>query len=243
MTTPLNRDSAVPLYVQLAETLRAEIAAGTWAPGERIPSENELTAAYGLARMTVRGVLTTLVGEGLLERVPGKGTFVARERIAARSPAYAGIREQLEQMGYETTTELLDCGLEVPPATVGRLLGLAPRAEVHAIRWLRRVHGEPISVHTSYIPADSAPDLDQRDTVGEQLCVVLEKHYGLVIREVEEELEATAATRDEARALGLRAGQPVLLLKDLIGDGTRAFEYSKIVFRGDRISLRFSYSR
>src|SRR4051794_27153720 len=104
----LDRSSATPIYVQLANLLRAKIEAGDWKPGERIPSENELTQTFGIARMTGRQVLEQLVDEGLLFRVPGKGTFVAQPKIDTRSPAYVGIREQLEAMGYATSTHLLE---------------------------------------------------------------------------------------------------------------------------------------
>ena len=76
MATGLARDSAVPLYAQLEEIFRAQIAGGQWAPGDRIPSENELNRIFNVSRMTVRGVLTRLVEDGLLVRVAGKGTFV-----------------------------------------------------------------------------------------------------------------------------------------------------------------------
>ena len=110
MTDVLQRESAVPLYAQLEQILHTRITSGEWLPGQRIPSENELNRIYGLSRMTVRGVLTKLVGDGLLVRVPGKGTYVATPKINAVSPAYRGVREQLEGLGYETSTRLVSVG-------------------------------------------------------------------------------------------------------------------------------------
>ena len=83
VTDVLERESAVPLYVQLEQILHTRITSGEWAPNQRIPSENELNRIYGLSRMTVRGVLTKLVNDGLLLRVPGKGTYVAPPKIDA----------------------------------------------------------------------------------------------------------------------------------------------------------------
>ena len=118
MDEVLEHDSAVPLYVQLEEILRAKISSGEWRPNQRIPSENELNKIYGVSRMTGRGVLTTLVNDGLLFRVQGKGTFVSPTKISTISPAYLGLREQLEAMGYETTTNLLGVGIETASAKV-----------------------------------------------------------------------------------------------------------------------------
>ncbi|MFO8074735.1 MAG: GntR family transcriptional regulator [Egibacteraceae bacterium] len=108
MPPVLDRDAATPLYVQLTDILRDEIERGLWMPDRKIPSENELHRTYGISRMTARQVIAQLVNEGLLYRVQGKGTFVAPNKISTRSPAYAGIREQLEELGYATKTMLLN---------------------------------------------------------------------------------------------------------------------------------------
>ena len=60
----LDRNSPVPLYVQIEDFIRHEIAIGAWKPGERIPSEAALNTALGVSRMTVRGVLNGLVDDG-----------------------------------------------------------------------------------------------------------------------------------------------------------------------------------
>jgi len=244
MTDVLERESAVPLYVQLEQILHTRITSGEWAPNQRIPSENELNRIYGLSRMTVRGVLTKLVNDGLLLRVPGKGTYVAPPKIDAVSPAYRGVREQLEQLGYETSTRLVQLTLEPPSTGVREHLDLPEGEEVYAIVRVRTVQDAPISLHRSYVPARLAPALDAHDVVGGQLCVVLEEQYGLSMRNVAEHLEAVAVNSTEARHLGMHRGEPALLLQDVISDASaRPFEYSSIVFRGDRLRLRFDYER
>src|SRR3954465_12221385 len=177
MSDVLERDSATPLYVQLEQILHHRIVGGQWAPGQRIPSENELNRMFGLSRMTVRGVLTKLVNDGLLLRVPGKGTYVAPRKISAVSPAYRGVREQLEALGYATTTRLVSLALEPPSSGVREQLLLPDGGEVYVIVRVRSVQGDPISLPRSYVPARLAPGLDAHDVVGGQLCVVLEDHY------------------------------------------------------------------
>ncbi|GEL95917.1 GntR family transcriptional regulator [Cellulomonas composti] len=244
MTEVLERGSAVPLYVQLEAILHAKIVGGEWLPNQRIPSENELNRLYGLSRMTVRGVLTKLVNDGLLLRVPGKGTYVAPHKIDAVSPAYGGVREQLEGLGYSTTTQLVSCALEAPSSGVRAELRLGDGDEAWTIVRVRSVQDEPISLHRSHVPAALAPDLDRHDVVTGQLCVVLEESYGLPMRRVREHLEAHAVTTTEAKHLGMHRGEPALLLHDVISDGQgRPFEYSSIVFRGDKLRLRFDYER
>ena len=72
----IDRTSALPLYIQLAEAIKYEITNGTLSYGDKLPSENELTAQLGLSRMTVRSALTALVNDQYIEKAHGKGTFV-----------------------------------------------------------------------------------------------------------------------------------------------------------------------
>lgn len=76
----LNRQSPIPLYRQIADELRADIAAGRLAAGARLPSEHALARKHGVGRPTVRQATEQLVRSGLLERRRGTGTFVRAER-------------------------------------------------------------------------------------------------------------------------------------------------------------------
>lgn len=82
----LDRASFVPLHAQLANQLERRILSGTWAPGAAMPSESALCSQYRISRITVRRALNDLENEGLVERVRGRGTFVA-ETSARRGHA------------------------------------------------------------------------------------------------------------------------------------------------------------
>ena len=132
MTDVIERDSATPIYQQLEDIFHAKIASGEWAPEHRIPSVNVLNREYSLSRMTIRGVLNKLAGDGLLIRVAGKGTFVAPQKINAVSPVYKGIREQLEVLGYDIATTLISTERVPAPTRVREHLNLPAGAEVIA---------------------------------------------------------------------------------------------------------------
>src|SRR6476646_10647409 len=127
----LDRDASMPLYLQLAALLRGRIESGEWKAGQKIPSENELNRLYGVSRMTARQVLAQLVNEDLLFRVQGKGTFVAHRKISTRSPAYMGIREQLEGMGYAVATKVLADKIIPADEPVARALRIPVGERVH----------------------------------------------------------------------------------------------------------------
>ena len=73
----VDHDSLVPLHTQLQRQLRNLIVSGQWAPGSRLPSENQLHRELNISRSTVRQAFSESQHEGLIERIPGRGTFVA----------------------------------------------------------------------------------------------------------------------------------------------------------------------
>jgi DNA-binding LacI/PurR family transcriptional regulator len=96
MKITIDRDKAVPLYAQLLDQLRHLILSGEWAPGNRLPSEAELQRQLKISRSTIRQALNSAEVQGLIERVPGKGTFVARSPHQSPSNKPSGL------IGYVT---------------------------------------------------------------------------------------------------------------------------------------------
>jgi GntR family transcriptional regulator len=73
----VDHEGKVPVYLQIAAILREAIGRGDYAPGRPIPSETRLMQEHGVARLTARKAVRVLVGEGLVEVVPGRGAYVA----------------------------------------------------------------------------------------------------------------------------------------------------------------------
>lgn len=238
----LDHSSAKPLYIQMEEVIRQNLSNGTWVSGSLIPSENELSRNYGISRMTVRNVITKLVQEGLLFRIPGKGTFVSEPKIIANTLVYVGIREQLEQMGYEVTTKLLEVVTKSGTKDMCDLFKIEPDSVFYVIRRIRYVRNEPFSLHTSYIPAELTPGIEKLDLVNEQLCTILSSEYGLIRENTQETLESVAASKEEAKLLNIPLNHPLLLLHDtIIGKDGKPFESSYVLFRGEKIKIKLEF--
>ena len=74
----IDHEAAQFVWEQVAQDLAQEIATGALPPGSRLPSEAELAVIYGVARMTVRRAISSLVEAGKVTRLHGRGTFVAQ---------------------------------------------------------------------------------------------------------------------------------------------------------------------
>jgi GntR family transcriptional regulator len=182
------------------------------------------------------------VGEGLLYRVPGKGTFVAEPKIMTGPLSQKGIREQLEAMGYETGTTVLEKKIEKADSQAARELGLSPGAPVYKLERLRYANGEPLGLDYSYIPVELCDNLFDKER--EALCDILEKNYSIKAKHGVETLESCQAAAREMKLLKVPKNSALLMLKyTMFSQNGTPFEYSKVVFRGDRIKLQFSFSR
>lgn len=238
----IERENPKPLYIQLEELIRNNIESGDWKPNTAIPSESEMNRLYSVSRITIRSACSQLVQDGVLYRVPGKGTFVAEPKIMTETLAYMGFREQLERRGYEITTKLLNVIKKEASYGVAKHLKCHQGAPVLEIERMRFIKGQPISLHYSHIPFHLCEHLNEQNLVEEQLCVLLEREYGLKPKRVTETLESVTASAKESKLFDVPQGYPLLILEDVLYDkDDYPYEYSKVVFRGDKIKLTYEY--
>jgi GntR family transcriptional regulator len=237
----LDKNSPITLKDQLEKIIRDNIENEVWAPGTAIISENQLSKEYGVSRMTVRLVITKLVQEGLLYRVQGKGTFVMKQKISATPLPHAGIREQLESMGYTIKTKLLFHNMVIPGNKVAKALGIPPEMEIQSIVRVRYIKEEPFSIHRSYIHPDYTMDVSDEELETEQLCHLFQQIYNIVPTKVEETLELVNCRENECFMLNVEEGSPLLMLVDIMKNNSDNYEYSEVLFKGDMIKLTFSY--
>ncbi|APE17243.1 GntR family transcriptional regulator [Mycobacterium sp. WY10] len=209
-----------PAYQVLRQRLRDEIAAGAYPEGVRLPTESELVAEHGLSRQTVRRAFQDLVAEGVVYRVPGRGTYANRGYLRQ-----LGSIEDLMSLSEDTTMEVLQ-GLSrhVDVSAASRL-----RLEHDVVYTVvfRRLHdGVPFVVTTVHLPEpvarlvfDSAELAD--GAVGTNTVIgVLEPHLDQPIAEAAQSITVAPADEQVADALGCAVDHPMLRVDRLYSDTT-----------------------
>jgi GntR family transcriptional regulator len=205
-----------PFYTQVASALREDIRAGTYGPGDRLPSERELRERFGVAGGTVRGALAMLRAEGLVTSHPGRGVFVAEapslRRWSTDISEARGFYSMLERLGKEPATRT-----EVTrgPASeeVAEWLGVEVGEEVVIRARILRTEGDPPTGQAvSYFPVwvvEQAPKLADPNVSG--LPVWLREAFGPTYSE--DLVDARMPTPDERERLEIPEGVPVLIIK------------------------------
>src|SRR4051812_43716641 len=103
------------IYTAIRDDFRRGIRQGDFAPGTRLPSENEIAKTYGVSRMTARQAISELALEGLVTRVHGSGTFVSQRTLNRSLSRLSGFSTEMREAGRDVETRLLKSGLVRPP--------------------------------------------------------------------------------------------------------------------------------
>lgn len=220
---------------QVADILRAQIhSAGLQGP---LPDEVLLARRFQVSRNALREALDILRREGLVERTPGLGTFAAPRKVTQGLDRLRGLAETFHGVG-EVNNAVLQAGLKEAPPFVCEFLGLGPSELVLFIERLRYLDGEPISLESSYLPAELASGLLECDLHGTDKFSLLEKGLGLKLGEADLAIEATVPDQTTSRVLESAPGVALLLITRTVSleDG-RPVDIEFLRYRGDRISL------
>lgn len=219
----LSGDQRLPIYQRLADLLRRDVTEGRLRPGDRVPSDNELSQAYELSPGTVRKALDLLVQEELFERFHGRGTFVRRPSFDSSLFRFFRFRAPSGQSAVPEG-RILRRVTEKVPSYVARQLQIEEDSEAISMSRIRLIDGMPVVAEEIWLPLDRfAPFLDiPSEEVGDLLYPIYDDMCGQLVARAEESLTAEAATAETARLLRIETGTPVMLIDRLAKgfDGT-----------------------
>ncbi|THF67361.1 GntR family transcriptional regulator [Pseudothauera nasutitermitis] len=233
-----------PLYTQLKDLLRGRILDGSYPPHSRMPSEHELCAHFGVSRITVRQALGDLQKEGLIFRIHGKGTFVSRPKAFQNVTSLQGFAEAMSSMGYEILNRVLDFSFVPADARIAERLGIAEGDEVAAIRRVRLLNREPVSLELTWIPSPLARRLEHADLVTRDVFLILENDCETPLGHADLAIDAVLADDELTEALRIEEGAPVLRIERLTHDTAgRPIDFEHLYFRGDAFQYRLRTDR
>lgn len=237
---------STPGYAVLLDEIRRRIRSGDWKPDTRIPSERELCDAYGVSRTLVRQALALGEAEGLLVRVPGKGTFVATPRIVQDLSRTTTFRTTLADLKLAPVRRVLDSAWERPSADVAKQLRIDGAATVLVLHVLGMAGELPIGLYQSYIPAAiaEASRLEERVASRElagarSSSEIVACALGIPELVADQLYEAVAVDDRSARLLQVAPGAPSLKVSTLFStpDGTPV-ETGIALYPGDRYGFQ-----
>jgi GntR family transcriptional regulator len=234
----IDRDSGTPLYAQLSDLLRDEIATGGLQPDARLPSERVLCDRYGVSRITVRKALSELAHEGLIYTSVGKGTYVAESTLNEELRPLSSFSDDIRRRGMTPSSRVLAAALVQADDILADRLQVPWGTETIKLHRLRLADGVPIAIQVTHLPHHLCPGLLRYDLASRSLFDVLRAEFGLLLTQAETVIGASIAQEEEARLLELESPAALLISEQTTYlEGGRIIEHTRSIFSAERYKL------
>lgn len=209
----LNSEQAIPLYRQLKNDLLHEIISGTWKPGQKIPTEAELSRQYQVSRITVRRAIEELCMENYLSKHQGKGTFVRYHKIQRKLiHTLMSFSRSCKSNGMACETKCLSKKRILLDQETADEMGWFPGDEVIYTQRLRYADGVPIMLENNYFPGNRFAFLLE-EPLNESLYDLLSGKYHIQVTSSRESyVDVVRANGVIAKQLQVPIGEPLFFL-------------------------------
>lgn len=234
----IDRGAGIAVWRQIAEWVRAEVNAGTFEHGSRLPTETEIAERFGVNRHTVRRAIAALTAEGILRADQGRGTFVTGQPISYPITARTRFSEIITSQSREPGGSLIGSAVEEADALLAGWLDVPVGTLLIRLDTLSVVDGVPLMVGAAWLEQGRFPSLlrDYAETNSQTAAL---KRAGIEdYTRKETRISAELVDPEDARLLEVPLGTPVLIMEsvNLDPDGRR-IQYGRARVAAERIQI------
>jgi GntR family phosphonate transport system transcriptional regulator len=227
-----------PVWRSIADSLHSDISEGAYLPGDKLPTEAQLSQRFGVNRHTVRHALTHLTAQGLVRTRRGAGTFVTHTPADYPIGARVRFHENLLAAGRRPAKHVLSVECRAATSGEARALRVDIGAPVCAFDGLSLADGAPIAIFKSLFPLARTPQIDMHLSNTHSVTEALKRAGVRDYTRASTRLTAVRATATQALHLHLSEGDPLLRSTGVnVDDRGQPVEYGRTWFAGDRVTL------
>lgn len=243
MQEQIDKYNPFPLYWQLAELIKKQIASGELHPGDKIPTEHWLSETYQLSRVTVRRAVQFLIDNGTLNRNRGESPTVAYPRMVRQQNRLTGLSEDLRRMGHVPSSLILCCEKTTVPLDVADFLKLEIGAPVFHLMRLRLADDSPLAIHDCYYPLSVCGKALTTTFHADSVYHLLDDN-GIKLAYATQTVSARNATDKEASLLSMPPNSALLhvMRTSFTAEGVPV-EFSDMLYNPTRYDFRMDLNR
>jgi len=238
MMLGINKDSRLPLYCQLSDTIKEKIESGEWVEHTKLPSERELCDIYQVSRATVRQAMQDLEINGYIYKAHGKGTFVNPLKIKQDLLKFYSFTEEMKKLGKTPTSSVIDFTVVDSSEKVAKKMRVNSGDPVYKFTRLRLADGEPMMLETTYVPCHRFPGITKDMLEERPLYDILTKEHDTNLTMAEERFVPVLVRENEAELLQYLPQSPGMMIERLTYEGDTIIEYTVGIARGDKFEYR-----
>lgn len=230
----LDPNNNVPLYKQLQKIIIEKIEQGVYPPKSKIPSEETLCETYGVSRVTVRNALNDLVEDETLQRIHGKGTYVAEFFSPQKVVSGGSFTESAESLNLHPTTKVLERTVETAGNKIAERLQIPAGRDIIRIQRLRLIDDLACILETGYFTMKHAYllDLDLEDV---SLLAVIKRHINYSVLKFVEFFDVYPTPETAAAYLDCALSEPLLRVSQTVLDeSNKIICFNEQLIRSDR---------
>ncbi len=228
----------LPLYRRVQGYILGLIETGRWKPGQPIPSESQLVETLKVSRMTVNRAVRELAAQGLLTRLQGVGTFVARKEPDFAMLEIKDIALEIEERGGRYSGEVVFLRQEKAPPDAAAGLGLAPGGRVFHSLIVHCDGSGPVQIEDRFVNPETVPGYLEQDFTAQTPNRYLVQTVPLSTIEVEHIIEAVRPDEETIRLLELETDEPCLVLTRRTWTRSAAVTMVRLVNPGSKYRIR-----
>ena len=211
-------DSSKPLYLQVEADIKNRILSKQYMPGDKLPTENELSDQYNVSKITIRKAIQNLSDEGYVNKVQGKGTFINFKKDKLYLNKTSGFKESLSSLGHASRHDIIQASFLNADEDIAEKLMIPMGTKVVYIERLVWQDNEPIAIDKIYIEDARFPDFITTLSKDRSFYQVMDECYHIRPNHSVLEIDGKAAQSHSADTLKCNVGDPLFSIHKISYD-------------------------
>ncbi|AVQ18411.1 MULTISPECIES: GntR family transcriptional regulator [Fusobacterium] len=230
----IDKKSEIPLYQQLAHSIKKAVDEQKLKENDKIPAENEFCKIYDLSRTTVRQALDILEKDGYIYKLRGKGSYVSTPKIYQNRSSFSKFYDDMRSLGKVPVSKIISLKIKVADAYVREKMQLEENEMLCQIKWIRYGNNEPLIYETINLNYKLVDGIEMKELTDKKLYDILSEEYGIKMTHGKELFYPCKLDINEAKNLGLKENDLGMKVERVVFQGKDVVEYTTSTVRGDR---------
>lgn len=230
----IDKKSEIPLYQQLAHSIKKAVDEQKLKENDKIPAENEFCKIYDLSRTTVRQALDILEKDGYIYKLKGKGSYVSTPKIYQNRSSFSKFYDDIRSLGKIPVSKIISLKVKVANAYVKEKMQLEENDLICQIKWVRYGNNEPLIYETINLNYKLVDGIETKELTEKKLYDILTEEYEIKMTHGKELFYPCKLDINEAKNLGLKENDLGMKVERVVFQGKDVVEYTTSTVRGDR---------